>query len=87
MAWVTLLAIAATVVLWLLRVEDQRLARWRDISFGARLRDAKARGLVYERALARLRTDAEGGQLHINDEYRPVFDRLTAEAKGAQAAE
>ena len=86
--WLTLMAAAAAAAVWLKREEEQDRWRWRELSLTARLRDSQTRAEVFERALARLRADAAAGKLVVNDDYRLLFDRLTAEARAeAQAAE
>lgn len=79
----TILALGLAAVIWLRWQEDRRRWSWRELSLSARLREAETRGLVFERALARLRRDADAGTLEVNEAYRPLFDRLTAEARGA----
>lgn len=81
MLLVTLAAVAAAGWLAVRHDEQRRAWRWRELSLEARLREATTRGLVFERALARLRTDYVQGTLQLNDDYRPLFERLTAEAR------
>lgn len=54
---------------------------WRERSLEARLRDERTRREVFERALARLRRDYDAGALELNESYRSLFERLTAEAR------
>ncbi len=77
-----ILLLAATAWLWVARAEDRRRAAWRELSLSARLREAAGRAEVFERSLARLRADAAAGKLTVDEAYRAVFDRLTAEARG-----
>jgi len=73
--------------LWLRQEEERRQWRWQKLSLEARLREAQTRGEVFERALAKMRADERAGKLLINDDYRSLFERLTAEAKGPAEAE
>lgn len=78
-------AIASTAQAVRFDAERRRWA-WTKLSLEARLREANTRGEVFERSLARLRADAEAGKLTINADYRSLFDRLTADAKGPAPA-
>ncbi len=81
MVWIALLALVAVVVLTVCLDEERRRRRWRELSLEARLRESGYRAEVFERALARLRADRDAGKLTINEDYRALFDRLTAEAR------
>ena len=83
--WVfgVLLVIAAVAAVMALTMDEERRRwRWARLSLEARLREAQTRGEVFERALARLREDEKAGKLSINEDYRSLFERLTAEARG-----
>ncbi len=86
MVFVMLLVIAIMGVGMAVQLDGERRRwHWARLSLEARLREAQTRGEVFERALARLRADEQAGKLQINDAYRSLFERLTAEAKGPAA--
>lgn len=85
MVFVMLLVIGMVAVAMAVKFDaERRRWSWTRLSLEARLREAQTRGEVFERALARLKTDEQAGKLQINDEYRSLFERLTAEAKGVE---
>lgn len=85
MGWVTALVVG--VVLWLLRDNDRERFKWRELSLAARLREAQTRIEVLEKVIVRLKSDYAAGKLTINDEYRSLFERLTADVRAGDAGE
>jgi hypothetical protein len=84
MIWLAAALALALGGCWLRLVAERYYARWRTLSLTARLRESRNRAEVFERALARLRADCESGKLQLNDDYRGLFERLTAEARGPE---
>lgn len=84
MVWLGLLGYAALGVVGLRWSAAAYRWTWRERSLEARLRDAETRGQVFERALARLRRDYDAGTLELNETYRSLFERLTAEARAVE---
>ena len=61
--------------------------KWGQLSLEARLRDAETRVEVTEKVLARLKADYAAGKLALNEEYRSLFERLTAEVRSEPEGE
>lgn len=73
-----LVLLGAGAVYW---SEERYRWHWRELSLTARLRDKETRLEVFQRVLARLKADYEAGKLQVNEEYRELFERLTADVR------